>query len=397
MTKQEFAIKLLYWFMPYPLSRALPRILLRLLQGPTSSAPDLWAKASLDPLSQLFNDVHSYTEALLLTVADIPPTDQLVSLSADLSAAIENAKILLASLQDVVSDLSAYTNEEILQVLVDSLDAVIDVSLSSDTLIEAMPEIITPPTPPAEPPAEPPALPTEPLAEPTEPLAEPPTVPTEPLATPPFPPPPPPYTPPFPPIYMPPPRPGPDGTTITHTIQRGSRGIWFLDEFNTKDTDKWEFRVWGTGVNSIVVGKLKMLSDSPGDYAKIESDPDSTIPETFIWDFFLTMLNDGGLCSLEVQTGVHKLQVIFSPPSTLRFRQKSPLGYKDINVGNFVGSRQWWRFWYNGETCDIYRSSTKIASGLSILVSTSDKGQMAASCHDELSLYLDDFRIIYPL
>lgn len=349
MTKQEFAIKLLFWFMPYPMSRALPKILLRLLRGPSAETPGLWVQAAFSALSQLFDDVVSYAESLLLTVADIPSTEQLAALSAALRAAIEKAKLLLSTLADIISSLGAYTIDEIIQAFLDAIAALDDVSLAADSLYDAIPE---PPIPA-----------------------------------------PPPYLPPFPPIYIGPPVPGPGGPS---TPPRGALPVvlpWFYDDFDIIDPAVWTDYSWDTGDLSIVGAKLKLLSNGAGHAAWMETVADATIPASFDLEFELKVSSGTGYIRNVTRTGVHEVSIIFQAPDTLRFRQKDPLGYKDIDVGDYMGLTYTWKFVYNGTTVDIYRDGNLIDSGLTVYDSIASKGLLILSSMNVVTAYLDDYTI----
>jgi len=397
MNKQEFAIRLLFWFTPYPLSKLLPRILARLLAGPAASTPALWAQPALDGLSQLVQDSVAYADSLLIAAAefipadqlselpsslqtliadaqiapadqpivlppsilqtivdlDISATDHLINLSSTLVSSIDNTDTQLSTLSDVVSSLADYTPDQVSAAFSDAITSTSDLIKNSENIVIVIPSPPTPVTPP--------------------------------------------YIAPVPPLYIGPPGPTETPTRPIRPIFRGLRAVWFLEEFNTIDTDIWESRVWGTGVNSIVGGQLKMLSEDGGDYAKLESVDDSGIPETFIWDYFLTFSSGTGLFAIELQTGIHLLHVIFDPPNILKFRLKSPSGWENINVGNYMGTKKWWRFHYNGDTCSIYSHFNLVASDLTVLASSTHKGRRTFSCHDVASLFLDNVRIIYPV
>lgn len=349
MTKQEFAIKLLFFLMPYPMSRALPRILRRLLRGPSASTPGLWAQAAFSALSQLFSDVVSYARSLLFYIVDLRPTDQLTQLEAALRVSIESARLLVSTLSDITSSLGAYTTDEIIQAFLDAAASIDEISLAADSLYDVIPE---PPIPA-----------------------------------------PPPYIAPFPPLYLGPPVPGPTGpSSPPHSIPVVTPP-WFYDAFDTIDPAFWTDWSEGTGVTGIVGAKLKMLSNNAGDYAYLTTAPDTTIPAAFTWTFELKVSSGTGELVLVSRTGIHHIYAFFDPPNLLKFRQKLPLTYKYIDVGNFLGLTYTWKFVYNGTTCDIYRDGDLIASALTIYEHAGSKGQLSLSCDNVLTVYLDDYTI----
>ena len=353
MTKQEFSIRLLYFFMPYPLSKKLPALFHRLFRGPSAEFPNQWAQSAFDVISSILADMVAAAESLLASIEGIIPTEQLSSLSADLRAAIEAAQQSLSLLSDIVSDLSSYTQDQIISAFSDvssSIDGISNISDSISGIIPS-PPVVAPPV----------------------------------------------YTPPVPPIYIGPPVPGPSGPSWGGNIFRGLKAVWFNDDFLILDPAVWTDSSDGTGVCSIVDQKLKMLSAAPGDYAYLATANDNTIPETFRLAFWLKIDSGTGKMTFEVSTGVHILSFIFQAPDTLRFRRKQPAGYIDIDVGNYMGANFYWRFSYDGTLCTIKRGSTEIAADLTIHETPTNKGRRVLITEDILTVHLSKYWIVYPV
>jgi len=397
MNKQEFAIRLLFWFTPYPLSKLLPRILARLLAGPAASTPALWAQPALDGLSQLVQDSVAYADSLLIAAAefvpadqlselpsslqtliadaqitpsdqpivlppsilqtivdlDISATDHLINLSSTLVSSIDNADTQLSTLLDVVSSLADYTPDQVSAAFSDTITSTSDLIKNSENIVIVIPSPPIPVTPP--------------------------------------------YIAPIPPLYIGPPAPGPGGPTTKPNIMRGLKAEWFSEKFTEIDPAIWTDYSEGTGVNSIVNEQLKMLSSEDGDYAYLRTANDDTLPETFTWWFDLYVVSGTGELNLTCKTGSHDLWIIFEPPNIVKFRRKNPDGYISIDIGNYVGTTFTWRLLYNGTTCSIYRGSTLIAADLTIYESSSNKGRRTLSCDNVLTIYLDNYRFLYPL
>jgi len=353
MDKQEFAFRLMTFFIPYPLSKMLPRLLRRLFRGPSVETPGIWAAAAFDALQKLYDDTAAAAESLIGAAEKLTPTDQLTDLISSLENALDTASNLIDLLKNIIVNLTEYTLDEIINAFNDTLPALDDLTSSIDGLAGYLPPAIIPPPPL--------------------------------------------YIPPVCPIYIGPPAPGPGGSYSHGRVLRGLRAVWFDEEFNVIDPAVWTDFSSGTGVCSIFENQLKMLSNGAGDYAYLRAANDPSLPDTFIWDFFLTVLSGNGKFNLGIKTGVHEIWLRFEPPDTLSFRQKNPLGYKSIDVGNYMTHKKWWRIHYNGDTCDIYWGYNLIDSELTVYESASNKGRRWMSCDDILSLYLDNFRIIYPV
>ncbi len=353
MTKQEFSIRLLYFLMPYPLSKKLPSMFHRLFRGPSAEVPSQWAQSAFVVIYSILADVVATAESLLAVISDLPPTEQLASYAADLRAAIEASQQSLSLLSDIVSDLGSYTPEQIVDSFVEvtsSIDEIIDIS-------DAAPDLV--PIPP---------IPVPPVEKD-----------------------------PFPPVYGGPPVPGPGALSSPPRQRPHLKAVWFLDTFDIIDPAVWTDYSGGTGVCSIVNNELKMLSSAPGSYAYLVTTSDNTIPETFRFSFNLNIASGTGKFQFEILTGVHVLSVIFQAPNTLRFRRKQPAGYIDIDVGNFMGTSFLWKFFYDGTLCTIYKSYILIASDLTIHQAPANKGKRTLITEDVLTTYLDNYRIIYPV
>lgn len=349
MTKQEFAFKLLLWFFKYPLSRALPRILMNILSGLAALPPEQWAKTAYEALKKLYNDTFYYAESLQWAAEQLPPDDQLTELTASLNAALDNSLRLLDILSGIVDNLDAYTTDQLINAFNEALASLEDSSSAVDSLRSAIPS-----PPPIAPPV---------------------------------------YIPPLPPLYTGPPVPGPWGPpTYPRSIPSSALPPWFYEPFSIIDPAVWTDYSSG-GVNSILNNKLKMLSTQAADYAWLETGPDNTIPESFDLLFELRFVSGSGSMRFDVYDGVHNIRIIFEPPNTLRFRQKTPLGFKDINVGNFINLTYTWKFVYNGTTVDIYRGSDLIDSNLTLYDTISSPGQRILWAEDDVSVLIDDYTI----
>jgi len=353
MTEQEFAFRLLTFFIPYPLSRMLPRLLRRLFRGPSAEIPGNWAAAAFDSILKLYDDTAAAAESLLASAEKMTPTDQLTDLIASLRSDLDTALNLIDLLRDIIDDLDDFTPDQVRDSFEDVIPALDDLTDSTDDLAGYLPPVVIPAPPP--------------------------------------------YTPPVPPIYIGPPVPGPTGPTSPQRRIPSLKAVWFKDEFTEIDPAIWTDWSQGTGVNSIVDNQLKMLSAGAGDYAYLATADDNTIPETFRFTFNLTVLSGTGEFVIVARTGVHHIFVIFDPPNILKFRQKSPAGYKSIDVGNYMNEKKWWRFFYNGTLCDIYSGNSLIDSELTVYESASSKGQISLSCDNVLALYLDNVKIVYPV
>lgn len=213
MTKQEFAIKLLFWLMPWPLSKAFPGLVLHILTGPAAETPLQWAQATYDALAKQLSDATTYAQTFMATIADITPTDQLIQGEAALTAAIQNATSLMRDLAEIMANLEDFTPDQISQAFQDAVSAMEDITSSTDALINAIEQIPPedrPEIPPPEyiPPEEVPEIPPIVEIPPEEiPPGELPGIPP-PEPVPPEQIPPPVYIPPFPSIYAPVPGPG---------------------------------------------------------------------------------------------------------------------------------------------------------------------------------------------
>jgi len=353
MNEQEFAFRLLTFFIPYPLSRMLPRLLRRLFRGPSVETPVNWAAAAFDAILKLYDDTAAAAESLLAAAEKMTPTDQLTSLIASLRNALDAALNLIDLLKDIIDNLDDYTPDQVVDAFDDIFPAIDDLTSATDDLVGYLPPVV---------------IPAPPL-----------------------------YTPPVPPIYIGPPVPGPIGPSSPQRRIPFMKAVWFRDKFETIDPAVWTDYSSGTGVNSIVNEQLKMLSNGAGDYAYLTTAPDNTIPETFTWWFDLYVESGTGELILVVKTGVHAMWVIFEPPNILKFRRKNPDGYISIDAGNYVGTTFTWRFLYDGTTCTIYRGGTLIASDLTIYESVSSKGERFLSCDNVLTIYLDNYKFLYPV
>lgn len=353
MNKQEFAFRLMTFFIPYPLSRILPRLLRRLFRGPSIETPGNWAAAAFDAILKLYDDTAAAAESLLAATEKMTPTDQLTDLIASLKNTLDTVSNFIDLLKDIIDNLDDYTPDNIIYSFDYVLSALDDLTGSIDDLAGYLPPVVIPAPPP--------------------------------------------YTPPVNPIFIGPPIPGPTGPTPRPVIRRWLKTVWFRDNFEILDPAIWTDLSEGGGVCSIVNEQLKMLSTGEADFARLTTDPDPTIPETFIWSFNLRVESGAGLFYLQCFTGVHNFLIIFDAPNILKFKLKDPADFIDIDVGNYMGINYTWKFLYNGTTCTIYRGRTLISSDLTILESANNKGIHALSCENGLTIYLDNYKFLYPL
>lgn len=353
MTKQEFAFKLLTFFMPYPLSRKLPGLLRRLLVGPLAETPEKWAAPALSVLSHVTDDIVSYSNNLINSLDQITPSDLQVELSSTLENAIVTAENSVAALAPIVRTLADFTLDDIISAFGEVITGFDYFTRAVDDLASELPPVIIPKFPQ--------------------------------------------YSPPLPPLYVGPPVPGPTGPSTYPPSVGSALKTWFLDEFEILDPAVWTDYSSGTGDCSIVNEQLKMYSNAINDYAYLATAEDPTIPETFDWSFSFCFVSGTGLCLITCYTGVHNFWIIFAPPNILRFRRKGLAGYIYIDVGNYMGLTHTWRFLYNGTTCTIYRGSTLIASDLTIYERTIYKGERRLELRDVATINLDDYKFLYPL
>lgn len=237
MTKQEFAIKLLFWLMPWPLSKAFPGLVLHILTGPAAATPLQWAQAAYDALAKQLSDATAYAHNLLETISDIPPTEQVTTSAAMLQTAIENATSLMRDLAEIMVHLQDFTPDQITQAFQHMVSAMEDITMAIDDLIHAIEQIppedrpeIPPPVyiPPEEVPEIPPIVEIPPEEIPLDELA--PTPPPVPVPVDEIPPPV--YVSPFPPIY--PGIPGQGLTSPVYLPQKPTpRDIWLAYFDNT--------------------------------------------------------------------------------------------------------------------------------------------------------------------
>lgn len=168
---------------------------------------------------------------------------------------------------------------------------------------------------------------------------------------------------------------------------------WFYEDFDIIDPAIWTDYSSGSGATSIDAGKLKMLSASGGDYAYLTTGADATIPDAYILTFELTFDSGTGDLVFVTKNGVHALTFVFRPPTTLRFRRATPVGYTEISVANFVATTDTWTFDYNGTTTTIYRNSTLIGSNLNTYTYAPAKGTRSLSADNVLTVHIDDYTI----
>lgn len=248
MTKQEFAIKLLFWLMPWPLSKAFPGLLIHILAGPAAQTPDQWAQAVYDTLTKYLTQATAYAQSLFTILLDVPPIDQLILAADALNSAIQNAISALAAFKAILDHLTDYTLDQIWQAFLDTLAAMADLTSAINTLLNAMQEIPgleIPDVPPPEyiPPEEIPPLPPEAIPEvpPVDviPPEEIPLLPPEEIPPVP-PPPPPPYIPPFPYLYAPIPGPGLSAPIyVPGNIRPKGRWVAHSDDNNWETDDTY--------------------------------------------------------------------------------------------------------------------------------------------------------------
>lgn len=349
MTKQEFAIKLLFWIMPFPLSKSLPKILRRFLGDPSSPGALISAQAAFRNLLRAYDYTMDYAALFSSEFERHADLSYFQSLLDAILAAIEAAKKALADLEEIISNLGDHTTDEIVDGFTDVVDALDDVTVSTDTASDAVPGL---------------------------PVPDPPR-----------------YTPPFPPLYSGPPSPGPGGPSSPPRVGLAVSLPWFYDAFDTIDPAVWTDYSDGTGSTSIVGHKLKMFSSSGGDIAWLETDTDDTIPQAFTFEFELNVASGSGELRFFLYTGVYAWGIIFVAPDTLRFRRAVPDGYINIDVGDFMNQTYIWKFVFNGTTCDIYRGTDLIAAGLSINAHAAIKGRRVLDLEDILTAYIDNYTI----
>ena len=353
MDKQEFAFRLMTFFIPYPLSKMLPRLLRRLFRGPSVETPGIWAAAAFDALQKLYDDTAAAAESLIGAAEKLTPTDQLTDLISSLENALDTASNLIDLLKNIIVNLTEYALDEIINAFNDTLPALDDLTNSIDGLAGYLPPAIIPPPPL--------------------------------------------YIPPVCPLYIGPPLPGPGGSYSRGRVLRGLQAVWFEDGFEIIDPAIWTDYSTGTGSNSIFNDKLKAYSNQLGDSSYLYAAADPSIPATFRLELFsFNYVSGTGSMRIVIHTGVHEIWIIFEPPNLLKFRQKSPLGYKDIDIGTFVGHTISWTFIYDGTTCTIYRGSLLVASDLTIWESTSSKGARFLQGMDVLSVLIDRYLITFP-
>lgn len=248
MTKQEFAIKLLFWLMPWPLSKAFPGLLITILAGPAALTPDQWAQAVYDTLSKYLTQARAYAQSLFTILLDVPPIDQLILAADALNSAIQNAISALAAFKAILDHLADYTLDQIWQAFLDTLAAMADLTSAINTLLNAMQQIpgleipdVPPPEyiPPEEiPPLPPDEIPPVPPAELIPPEEIPPLPPDEVEPVPP--PPPAPYIWPFPPIFSFHPGLGlPAPTYVTQKPRPQGRWVAHSDDNNWESDDTY--------------------------------------------------------------------------------------------------------------------------------------------------------------
>lgn len=248
MTKQEFAIKLLFWLMPWPLSKAFPGLLIHILTGPAAQTPLQWAQAAYDALAKYFTDATAYAQNLLSIIDDITPIDELTRAARILRAALENAAAAMATLTEIMADLEHYTVDQILQAFSDATNAMQHLTSATNALLQAIEAI-----PPEERPEIPPPAGIPPEEPPEVPPGEIPEIPS---------PPPPSYIPPFPPLY-----PGLPGQGISAPVypsrKHRPRDQWvaYFDEdyWEPGLTASWDGTKWIMGADGHLLSFAKGL------------------------------------------------------------------------------------------------------------------------------------------
>lgn len=353
MTKQEFAIRLLFWLMPWPLSKALPRILRRILLGPAAQTPLQWAQATYDALTQFLSDATAYAETVFDIIPDIPPTDQLTEAEAALTTAIENGALATDPLTPIMADLDAYTPDQISDAFSDAINTMDDLVSAMDDLLELIEDV-----PPVKPP---------------------------------------PYISPIPPLYPGLSGLGQWGQTYTSQPAKPVTPPWFYDDFDIIDPAIWTDESSGDAAMSIVDAKLKIRSSEEYADAYISSAADATIPSAFTCTFELKITSAGAMgdISIGIFTGVHYINIFFDAdtPTIVGIRPVGCGVTTKYTVNNYLNLTHTWKIVYNGTTVDFYRDQTLIFSDYAPCAITSLKGKSTLKGSNIVTAYLDDWTI----
>ena len=313
------------------------------------SSPEQCAQAVFDVLSSILVDVVSHIDFLLPLPEQIPDSGLPPELVSTCENLIETAQNNIASLSPVIVGLHSYPSSGMAQAFLGVIDSINQVSVIPDSLSSLL------------------HIPLR-FGYPTHLL----TV-DSPYGS---------LT-----LF------DPNNTTGHGHVITSLKYIWFQDKFVTIDPAIWSTYTQTGATAAIVGGKLNEVSSQVGGVVWIQTDDDDTIPEAFDLEFELKFSSGTGNFCIQVYTGVHRIQIYFKPDDILSFRQKDPAGYKDIDVGDFMGLTYTWKFVYNGTTVDIYRDGDLIDSDLEPFVDSTHAGWRRIWGQNVFTIFLDDYII----
>jgi len=192
----------------------------------------------------------------------------------------------------------------------------------------------------------------------------------------------------IPPLYIEPWEPGP--------IKRPTdilppSGPWFEDMFETFDLSVWDDRSSGEGSVTNPNGHLRFLNPFGGNLAEIKRVDSRPWPASFNLYFRLKYVAGSRTFKCDFWTGTNELQINFYPPDRIRINSTDGPGYREYNLGSYLGLWHIWNFYVVGGLCWVYRLGHLIDSAVPITIASAEPGAMYFRNATEGDILLDYF------
>jgi len=193
-----------------------------------------------------------------------------------------------------------------------------------------------------------------------------------------------------PPLYLPPWEPGPPHSPPQQLPPLG--GYWFYDAFTTLSLVVWTKNNSGDSTTTIVGERLKLVVDPDWEQARIERVDAREIPTSFDLSVTLEIGESWSNTSLEIFTGVYKVDLMFYPPAQIGIRNT----LNDIEyhvVDNFVDEVIDWIFEVRGGLISVKRNGVKIITNQDMYEYAFVPGKMIIAVYDNGTSYVSEYKI----